>query len=293
MTRRKSFLIATLATVLLFPTLAHAQTDDPPPFDDTDVIRTFFLENAEVKDVMTMVRSLLGIKHVAAAEDVDAILIRDTVENVDLAAAIIRTQDRPRNEVVVHVELIEIDLPTIPDVAPEGMPGRLSRDEHARLMSSSGVRVLARPSLSAVAGKKAELMIGDRVPIPTTSFNTANAAGGNIVPVTSFQYQEVGLKLVIWPRVHAGAGEVTLDFQMEMSHNSEKAGGPEHPVIETRQIVSSARLGDGESYLLTGLAGPGSAAKEREGREIGLVLTPYVVRRLDAGEESTTLAVGR
>ncbi len=177
---------------------------------------------------------------------------------------------RRQSEVVVHLELL--DLPTIPDVGPAGggAPGRLSGDGLARLQSTPGARVLARPTLSAVAGKRAELLIGDRVPIDTGE--------GGVV------YQEVGLKVVVVPRVHAGAGEVSLDFQVERSGRAAGAGAAEPPVIETRQIVSSARLGDGESYLVTGLSGAGLEAAEGEERQIGLVLTPRIVRRVDGGQ---------
>ena len=67
---------------------------------------------------------------------------------------------------------------------------------------------MARPTLSAVAGKRAELMVGDRVPIDT--------GGGEV------SYQEVGLRVEIRPRVHSGAAEITLDFRVETSH---AAGG--------------------------------------------------------------------
>ena len=268
MTRRQCLLIVFLVSILLVaaPIQAQGAEAGPPDRHQDDVLRTFFLENAEVKDVMTMLRALVGAKHVAADEEVHAILVRDTPAKVELAAEIVRTQDQPRDEVVIHLELI--DLPTIPDVGPaDHVPGRLSRDQLARLRSTPGARAQARSTLSAVAGKKAELLIGDRVPIDT---------GAGVV------YQEVGLKVVIRPRVHAGAAEVTLDFQVERSYRAAD-GVPGRPVIETRQIVSSARLGDGESYLLTGLSDAARGAAAESEREIALVLTPHIVRRVEAG----------
>ncbi len=277
MKRHKTFLtvFVFLISLPLIAVLAQTQGAEAAPEADRhqgQEIRTFFLENAEVKDVMTMLRSLVGIKHVAANEEVNAILIRDTAENIELATEIVRTQDLPRNEVVVAAELLDLDRPVLLDLARGsggGVPARLSRDELSRLRSSPGARVLAHPTLSAVAGKKAELLIGDRIPIDTGE--------GRVV------YQEVGLKLVVVPRIHAVAGEVTLDFQVEMSHRAAGAGTPERPVIETRSVVSSTRLGDGESYLVTGLTGAGPSTVKNGEREIGLVLTPRIVRRIDAG----------
>ncbi|MEE8523139.1 MAG: hypothetical protein V3T72_04340, partial [Thermoanaerobaculia bacterium] len=62
--------------------------DDTPQnrrnYED-QVIQTFFLDNAEVKDVMTMVRSLIGAKHVAANEQLNAIVLRDNADTVKVA----------------------------------------------------------------------------------------------------------------------------------------------------------------------------------------------------------------
>jgi general secretion pathway protein D len=73
------------------------------------VIQTFFLSNAEVKDVMTMLRSLVGAKSVAANDQLNAIALRDTADKVKVAESIIRTNDKSRGEVVVDVELLQIN----------------------------------------------------------------------------------------------------------------------------------------------------------------------------------------
>ena len=61
--------------------------------------------------------------------------------------------------------------------------------------TDTDAQLLAQPKLRISEGEKARLVIGDRVPIPVTSFNTANTVGGNIVPITSFQYQDVGITI--------------------------------------------------------------------------------------------------
>jgi general secretion pathway protein D len=58
------------------------------------------------------------------------------------------------------------------------------------LKNNTDAQVLAKPELRITEGEKAQLVIGDRVPIPTTTFNTQTALGtsGAVVPITSFQY---------------------------------------------------------------------------------------------------------
>ncbi|MGH9440738.1 MAG: secretin N-terminal domain-containing protein [Thermoanaerobaculia bacterium] len=124
------------------------------------------------------------------------------------------------------------------------------------IKGAGNATVLARPELRITEGEKAQLTIGDRIPIPTTTFNTQNALGGTgaIVPITSFQYQDVGIKIEMEPRVHHNK-EVTLKLTVEVSNlgNPVTFGGQTQPTISTRTISSTIRLKDGETNFLAGL----------------------------------------
>jgi general secretion pathway protein D len=315
--------------------------DDTPQnrrnYED-QVIQTFFLDNAEVKDVMTMVRSLIGAKHVAANEQLNAIVLRDNADTVKVAEQIILNNDKARAEVVVDVELLLINtskllelgmsLSTNTITATVDTGGGAEPTSTIRLSdlsslnqnnwfinipsfiydfvkSNGDAQTLAQPKLRITEGEKASLTIGDRVPIPTTTFNTANTVGSNIVPVTSFQYQDVGIKIEIEPRVHHNE-EVTLKLKVEISSIAEfisVAGQQQQPVIATRSIDSNIRLRDGETNFLAGLIRtdegqsetgiPGLSDIPILGRlfkrtsndirrtDIVLTLTPHVIRRAD------------
>ena len=98
-------------------------------------------------------------------------------------------------------------------------------------------------------------MIGDQVPIPVTSFNTGNTGGGGlVVPITAFQYRDVGITIEVEPRVHHNR-EISLDLKVEISNVGEtvKVGETEAITIGTRTITSVIRLKSGESSLLAGL----------------------------------------
>jgi general secretion pathway protein D len=125
------------------------------------------------------------------------------------------------------------------------------------LKTATDAQVLAKPEMRISEGEKAQLVIGDRVPIPTTTFNTQNAVAGTgaVVPITSFQYQDVGIKIEMEPRVHHNK-EVTLKLTVEVSNlNGFVAGsqGTSQPIISTRTIASTIRLKDGETNFLAGL----------------------------------------
>ena len=124
------------------------------------------------------------------------------------------------------------------------------------LIKSSGkASVLAQPQLRITEGEKASLHLGERVPIPVTSFNTSNTVGGSVVPITSFQYQDIGIKIEVEPRVHHNR-EVTLKLTVEVSQLGDTVPvGPnqEAVTIGTRTITSVIRLQSGETSLLAGL----------------------------------------
>ncbi|HYK42759.1 MAG TPA: secretin N-terminal domain-containing protein [Thermoanaerobaculia bacterium] len=122
------------------------------------------------------------------------------------------------------------------------------------IKNNTDSELLAKPQLRISEGQKAQLIIGDKVPIPTTTFNTANVVGSSIVPVTSFQYQDVGIKIEVEPRVHHNK-EVTLKLVLEVSQLGAAVdfGGQKQPTIGTRTISSNIRLRDGETNFLAGL----------------------------------------
>ena len=142
-----------------------------------------------------------------------------------------------------------------------------------------------------------------------TTFNTAQTVGGNIVPVTSFQYQDVGIRLDIEPRLHHNK-EVTLKIKVEVSNLAGTVPGSQgtsQPIIGTRTIESTIRLKDGETNFLAGLLRtdetsqevgfPGLSEipvlgrlfgkKQTENRRTDLVLTltPHIIRTADITEE--------
>jgi general secretion pathway protein D len=316
------------------------------------VIQTFFLSNAEVKDMMTVLRSLVDARKIATNDQLNAIILRDTADRVKVAEKIIETNDKAKAEVVIDVELLQVNSGRIRDLgvslstyavgqqlslggtAGGGTGGtggttpggiRFSDLEFINqsnwlltipsflyefVKSNSEAQLLAKPQLRITEGEKASLVIGDRVPIPLTTFNTQNAGGaGAIVPITSFQYTDVGIRIDLEPRVHHNR-EVTLKLKVEVSNlagSVSGSGGQEQPIIGTRTIESTIRLQDGETNFLAGLIRddrnsseqgvPGLSEipilgrlfsnKRTEGQrtDVVLTLTPHIVRNAEITAE--------
>ena len=302
-------------------------------FEDR-IIQTFFLSNSEVSDVMTILRSLLNTRFIATNERLNAIAMLDSVEKVKIAERLIEQNDKAKAEVVVDVELLQIDTSKLQelgmsldanrlgislDIGGEEVPLRMSDVESLNqnnwvlsvpgflfdfVKRATDAQTLAKPQVRITEGEEASFSIGDRVPIPVTSFNTANTAGSNIVPITSYQYQNVGIEVDITPRVHHNE-EVSLELSIEVSNISGQIES--QPIIGSRNITTNIRLRDGETNFLAGLIRtsetnsqsgiPGLSEIPVLGRlfsrrstdnartDVVLTLTPHIIRRADIREE--------
>jgi len=302
------------------------------------VIQTFYLSNAEVKDAVQALRSLIASRNLTANEQLNAVTIRDTADKVKIAQRILETIDKSRSEVVVDIELIQVNSTKLRELGVSLSENRvtqtldLGEDAQIRfpdlrnltqqswvltvpsilydfVKTNSDAQLLAKPQIRITEGEKAKVRIGDQVPIPVTSFNTSNTVGGSIVPITSFQYKDVGINIDLEPRVHHNK-EITLKLQIEVSQITgfqDAGGGQRQPVIGTRTIESTIRLKDGETNFLAGLIRSDESTGETgipglsdipvlgkifsknssdvRRTDIMLTLTPHIIRTPDLTED--------
>jgi len=238
---------------------------------DENLVRTFYLQNAEVNETLQLLKSLAGLQKAGGNPSLGAITVMGTVDELALAERIIEANDKARGEVVVEVNILEVNRTKLKNygielsnysagvtLSPTGAESETNlgvTSVRAHLLSSlnlsdwvvsipstlfarflqteSTVKIIASPKLRAAEGKKTSLKIGTEVPIPVTTF-TASAQGGNqtFVPATSFQYRNVGVNLELTPRVNA-SGDVLLELQAEFSllGDDRNVGSVSNPLI--------------------------------------------------------------
>jgi general secretion pathway protein D len=186
---------------------------------------------------------------------------------------------------------------------------------YSLLKTQGNSELLANPELRISEGEKATLHIGQRIPVPVTTISgynpstTSGGTGANLtVPYTSFQYQDVGIKVAMEPRVHHNR-EVTLKLTVEVSNQGTpvKFAGQEQPTFATRTIESTIRLKDGETNFLAGLIQSNKIhsatktpllgdlpfigrlftddSKEETRTDLVLTMTPHIIRIPDITDE--------
>src|SRR5262249_6138027 len=122
------------------------------------------------------------------------------------------------------------------------------------LESDSHTRVIAKPQIRGAEGAKFTLKLGDKVPVISTSYTPIATGGAGVNPLSSYQYQDIGVNLDMTPRVTL-EGDILLDLTIE--DTSRKAdvlvAGVLIPSFGQRTVTTRLRLRDGESNLLAGL----------------------------------------
>jgi len=316
---------------------------------EEEVVRTFFLSNADLKETMDLLRIVVDLRRVATTTATNAITIKDTPERIAAAARVIAAIDKARPEVVIDVELLEVDRTRLKeyglqiaspgDPAPIGIDGaatinrdgltlrdlsNLSQSDifltnlpglyYKLLKSDHNTRTLANPQLRTSEGIAAQAKFGERVPVPVTTFSPIATGGVAQQPITSFNYENIGVNIDITPRTHHD-DQVTLAIKVNVSSISGVGFGG-LPTFGNREINTVIRLKDGETNLLAGLIrdderrtvegvaglidipviGRLFAHSKRETQEtdIVLTLTPRLVRVLDLSESDVrAFKVGR
>jgi general secretion pathway protein D len=173
------------------------------------------------------------------------------------------------------------------------------------LLSDSDTKVLQNPSIRATDGQKADLKIGERIPVATGSYQTgaATAVVSSLVN-TQFTYLDVGVEIEITPVVHYDR-DVTLKIKIVSSQEegSTNIGGITEPIISQRTADQVVRLKEGEVNILGGFLQKqdlttiggipflgelpilkyifASTQHEVQDDEIIFMLTPHVVRATD------------
>ena len=249
---------------------------------EQQVVKTFFLSNADLKETIDLLRIVLGARRVAPLPGANALTINDAPEKVAAAERIIEVVDKKKAEVVIAVEILEVNRTRLKEygieitsgvqgtegVAGAAFPRSTTLDEnpyersnivisslpgvlYRLLKTDSTTRLLANPQLRTSEGQTAQARFGDQVPVPVTIFTPLAQGGVAQQPVTSFDYKNVGVNIDITPRVHHD-GEVTLGLKLDIS----SVGPPGFqgiPTFNSRQVTSALRLRDGETNILAGL----------------------------------------
>jgi general secretion pathway protein D len=308
-------------TLLVYPATVAKQREHAEL-----VTRTLYLTNADAKVVAAMVRTVAKTQDVHIDERLNALVVRDAPAVVRLVEDLVAGLDLPEAEVMIDVEVLEVSSARL-DALGLQWPGEIGvgafdatgaaldsirlfrgveRDLQARaanplllatLRSSDGdTQTLARPTIRARSREKAQVHVGEKLPVFTTT-STANVGVS-----ASVAYLDVGIKLDVEPTVQLD-NDVTIKVTLEVSNLLRQVSGPAGSVgyqLGTRRTSTTLRLQDGQTQILAGLTKDddfknldgipglarlpwvgrlfGTSRDQRSKTEVVLLMTPRIVR---------------
>jgi general secretion pathway protein D len=305
------------------------------------IVRAFYLSNVEAKHSANMLKTVLKIKDVFVDDRYNMIVLREAPETIALAEKLIRLHDLEEPEVMLEVEVLEINRSRLLNagiqwssaltVSPLGgtTTSNGSSSTSVQTMKLSDLRsltserigitvpsatinlqkvdgdanLLANPRIRVRDREKAKIMIGDKVPVVTTTST-------NTFVTENIQYLDVGLKLEVEPVIHL-QDEVGLKLGLEVSSLVSQVktnNGSQAYQIGTRNFSTSLRLKNGETQVLAGLISDedrtsaskvplvgdlpilgrlfGSQNDNRQKTEIVLSITPHLIRNIQRKDPS-------
>jgi general secretion pathway protein D len=322
-------------TIVVYPNTPEKQREY-----QEQIVRVFYLASAEAKGAAAFLKSMLRIRDPFVDERSNMLALRDSQENIQLAERLIALYDAGEPEALLEVEVMEVSATRLTELGikypdsfsltplpPSGASGlTVSNLNHLGWdrvgVGISGLLVnfkrevgdfttLANPKIRVRNKEKAKVLIGDKIPVITTTTSQAGFVSDSV------NYLDVGLKLDVEPAIYAD-DEVAIKIALEVSSLGsavKTSSGTLAYQIGTRNASTLLRLHDGETQLLAGLISrddrtsssrvPGvgdlpvlgrlfSSQQDNSQRtELVLAITPRIlrnIRRPDANE--TELWVG-
>ncbi|SAK75331.1 type II and III secretion system protein [Caballeronia catudaia] len=314
-------------SVLIYPKRPDKETE----YKDL-VVRTFYLDNAQAAQVLAVLKQMVKTRDAVLDERTNGIIMRDSADTVKVAERIIKALDVAPAEVVIDAQILEVtssDLlnmginwpngatfalqpaPQNPNDTPRET-GTLTLEQLGHLnsgdvlvrigpvgvnflQSQGKTKTLANPSIRVRNREKAKVLIGDRLPVVTTTLSSNFST-------ESINYQDVGLTLEVAP-VIAGSDEVQVKLHMEVSNVTDTittSTGLVAYQIGTRSADTVMSVRNNETQMLAGLLQRneratgsgwpglsripvfdrifGTRANDQHQTELVLLLTPRIVR---------------
>lgn len=259
---------------------------------ELNAIKTFYLSNINAEEIraqfMQILRTSMGRAPILIVDkNLNSVTIRDAPEVLELAEKLIQLWDKPKGEIVLDLEIMEVSRIRLKQLGVEfqtelgenymGVRYRVEDTEDEGWQSLEGLdltkvgnfqislpaavlqflesdadtKIISQPRLRGIDGEEMIYLVGDKIPIPRTTFTPIAAGGISQQPVTNFQFEDVGIDVKITPRIHIEK-EVTLELEIKIKSIG-GTGFANIPIIATREVKNVIRLKDGETNLLAGL----------------------------------------
>lgn len=174
---------------------------------DSLTVQTFYLSDVDAKVAVNLLRTILNTRQIFVNEKLNALVVRDTPDKIELARKLLTANDRSVGEVEIDLEVLEVDRNRLQnlgiDISPRtlsvtlGFPANIPVGDVVgtvrelstlsitnpslvlNLVKNDGsTKVLASPTIRILDRQKARLLIGERRPFQISSLTSVPATAG-------------------------------------------------------------------------------------------------------------------
>ncbi len=299
-------------------------------------VKVFYLANSNADDVKKLLMAVFRDQQILVQEDknLNSLIIKAEYNTLVEIERFIASIDKSKGEVAIDVEILEVTKNFINAlgtsfgdvkspvasisagvVAADGTINSTFNVKDIKgtnffltvpsaalsfLESHDNTKLISRPNLRGVDGEEIKFMVGDEVPVPQTQFQAGAAGGFSNIPVTTYQYRNVGVDIKLTPFIH-NDNEVTIKIKLTI--NSIAGSQGDFPIFGKRELENIIRLKEGETNIIGGfikdefrkgvqglpglsrlpILGKLFGASGKEGKETDLIfsITPRIIRQIE------------
>jgi len=259
--------------------IAEASVEGIKPYEKL-VVKNLFFSNADVEEARRVIESVIKPERLVVNRQANSLIVADTAENLAWIEKVAEFVDKRRGELEIEVEIIEVDRNKLEEYGTElsqyQIGASLDGDEQGKRLndffylaaddflfslprvfwkfysSLTDSQVLARPKVRGLDEERIEIKLGEKVPMPRTTFVPIAGGGVNEQPITSYDMQDVGIGIAIVPRIHHNR-EVTLELKFELTYVTTLGAAYVPPTLGNRVVSTRLRLSDNETGIIAGL----------------------------------------
>lgn len=308
-------------TVLIYPNTPAKNKD----YQEL-IVRAFYLANADVKQTLNMIKTLVKTRDVFIDEKLSMLVMKDTPEAIRLAEKLIVAQDRAEPEVMLEVEVLEVKRSRLLDLGiqfPNTFTALNIANQTTQSTTGGVVVSTSAQTQNTVTIQTLKNLTGGSIAIsPNLQLNLKKEDGdvqtlanprirvknkekakihiGEKVPVItttstanvgvaeSVSYLDVGLKLDVEPQVYLD-NDVGIKVGLEVSSIVRELRGQTGSLtyqVGTRNASTVLRLKDGETQILAGLIS--DEDRQSASKIPGLGDLPLIGRLFSTHRDETT-----
>lgn len=245
------------------------------------ITKSFYLGNVDSQKAQEAVSKLYEPKSMFFDDKLRLLIVRDSKQVIDSIEKLLEAYDLPMPEVVLDIEVLEVNRDTLLGLGIDfpnqvsvsalnalGEAGNYTINQIKNMTADSLVlkaadpiltanfrqisnktNLLANPRIRVKSREEASFLIGDKVPVITTTVGQSS----NFV-AESVSYLDVGLKVEVKPEVNKDK-QVQIAIKLEVSNIAKEIPTKNGLVyqIGTRNATTKLQLHDGETQMLAGL----------------------------------------